>query len=454
MRRFIASVILITTMILSSANALDIDYIEAYNLGKFEAAHTIYKECIENREEILITRVPDKHTRLDMQIIAATNLVNKASNRPIEVLSICKDGYTTIQEYTSDQPGYTSDEVECTYQQAKELAARIKEVYPGDEPRQVSALNQWICRQTVYDMSTYCGIGNSPYGVFGPGRAICEGYARAAGMVLDELGIPNILITSDPIEDETTHAYNLVYIGTWRYLDTTWNDTDGDINRYLLSKSPCQRYKKYNEVDIKLITSIKYPDLPLVGEMEHIYKELGIKAPLEFRGFTSRDLEVELKQLDEPSITSNTAEYIEQTSTKPGEIRTTLSISEILTKPADSSFTYGDMIQSLYAIYTKDIQSNPSKSLKKAMEWWNKQGICKIDDTQARITKKEASNLATMSFITLFPEKSGLFETEDARKRVYLLSSWRNITKPNEWLNLGDMSNILYNISKTMKLEE
>lgn len=376
-------------MILSSASALDIDYIEAYHLGKFETAHTIYKECIEDREEILITRVPDKHTRLDMQLIAATNLANKASNRPVKVWSICKDGYEIIQEYTSNKPGYTS-----------------------------------------------------------------EGYARAAGMVLDELGIPNILITSDPIEDETTHAYNLVYIGTWRYLDTTWNDTDGDISVYLLSKSPCQRYKEYNETDIKLITSIKYPDLPLVGEMEHIYKELGIKAPLEFRQFTSKDLEVELKQLDKLSITPNTAEYIEETSTKPEEIRTTLSISEILTKPANSSFTYGDMIQGLYAIYTKDIQSNPSKSLKKALEWWNKQGICKIDDTQARITKKEASNLATISFITLFPEKSGLFETEDARKRVYLLSSWRNITKPNEWLNLGDMSNILYNISKTMKLEE
>ena len=68
------------------------------------------------------------------------------------------------------------------------------------------------------------------YGAFGPKHEIvCEGFARAFKMILDEINIPCVLVygayTSSTRYEE--HMWNYVQLGNkWYGVDTTWDNTD------------------------------------------------------------------------------------------------------------------------------------------------------------------------------------------------------------------------------------
>lgn len=59
------------------------------------------------------------------------------------------------------------------------------------------------------------------YNVFVDKKAVCQGYALAVEALMDKLGIPCELVTSNSID----HAWNMVKMnGKWYHMDVTWND--------------------------------------------------------------------------------------------------------------------------------------------------------------------------------------------------------------------------------------
>lgn len=98
------------------------------------------------------------------------------------------------------------------------LVERLDYTYPSDEFVTVSGL---------YALET--GKGN------------CEGYARSLKWMLDELGIPCILVSGDATNSNggtEPHMWNYVQIdGKWFAVDATWDDPIGEIlcqDTYLL----------------------------------------------------------------------------------------------------------------------------------------------------------------------------------------------------------------------------
>ena len=99
-------------------------------------------------------------------------------------------------------------------------------IYPGmsDEDKALS-LHQWLTENSYYDLSfTWYG----PEGVLLHGTGVCESYARAYGLLLDEAGLENILLTGTAKNADGTqelHAWNLVKVnGKWKHVDVTWDD--------------------------------------------------------------------------------------------------------------------------------------------------------------------------------------------------------------------------------------
>ncbi|MDR0883439.1 MAG: hypothetical protein LBN05_02380 [Oscillospiraceae bacterium] len=69
---------------------------------------------------------------------------------------------------------------------------------------------------------------STPYGALVLGKAACEGYARAAKMLLDALGVENMLRTgtaTNSVGKSESHMWNTVRVdGVWTNLDVTWDD--------------------------------------------------------------------------------------------------------------------------------------------------------------------------------------------------------------------------------------
>ena len=67
----------------------------------------------------------------------------------------------------------------------------------------------------------------SAYGALVEGKAVCEGYAKAMQLLLQESDIPATLVTGTAKENNESHMWNLVTINGENYhLDSTWNDNN------------------------------------------------------------------------------------------------------------------------------------------------------------------------------------------------------------------------------------
>ena len=69
--------------------------------------------------------------------------------------------------------------------------------------------------------------------------AICSGYASSFNLLARKAGTDSIYVTGTvPVtasNGNNGHAWNLVNVdGTWKLVDTTWDDTCGRFDMYLL----------------------------------------------------------------------------------------------------------------------------------------------------------------------------------------------------------------------------
>lgn len=84
-------------------------------------------------------------------------------------------------------------------------------------------LNDWLIYHADYDESMEM---HHPEGVLLNGTGVCESYALAYQILLQEAGIDSLYLTG--YSRGESHAWNLVSLdGQWYYIDTTWNDPKG-----------------------------------------------------------------------------------------------------------------------------------------------------------------------------------------------------------------------------------
>lgn len=83
----------------------------------------------------------------------------------------------------------------------------------------------------LIDNIEYNSDNNSSYDIYGAlinGKAVCEGYAESFKYIMDEIGIPCVLVTGKATNSEGTtesHEWNYVEINNkWYAVDVTWDD--------------------------------------------------------------------------------------------------------------------------------------------------------------------------------------------------------------------------------------
>ncbi len=95
----------------------------------------------------------------------------------------------------------------------------------------IKVIHDFIINNTEYDKLKNDNISdttyksNTAYGVLIQGYGICSGYSDTMAIFLNALDIKNYKISN------RSHIWNLVYInGTWKHLDTTWDDPVSEYN--------------------------------------------------------------------------------------------------------------------------------------------------------------------------------------------------------------------------------
>ena len=95
----------------------------------------------------------------------------------------------------------------------------------------VCAVNDYLCDTVEYpDAEPYAEETHTAYSAFKNGSAVCDGYSRAAKLLLNEFGVECDFVVGTCTNGEG-HAWNLVKLdGQWYQLDVTWNDGSAEYD--------------------------------------------------------------------------------------------------------------------------------------------------------------------------------------------------------------------------------
>lgn len=127
------------------------------------------------------------------------------------------------------------------------MREEIKQQLMGySDAEKIRQVHNWLINNIEYDTNLEAKEPYSIYGALREGKAVCEGYARSFKYILDELGIPCVLVsgTGTNSNGETeSHAWNYVQIeNNWYAVDVTWDDPIIIGNGYI---SEDTRYRNF-----------------------------------------------------------------------------------------------------------------------------------------------------------------------------------------------------------------
>lgn len=124
----------------------------------------------------------------------------------------------------------------------------------------VEYVNRYLIETVDYDLENENAW--SAQGSLLDGRAACSGYANAFTLIMEELEIPVVEVVG--YNNKSKHNWNKVYIdGEWLNIDVTFNDSTGDIDRYLYltDAEMVELGYTFNIVEVNKVIEYKYREL-------------------------------------------------------------------------------------------------------------------------------------------------------------------------------------------------
>ena len=187
--------------------------------------------------------------------------ISKITLRIKKTTYINKTSYSLII-IPEDENGYledgieNKDMVEQMLNKTKNSRDEIINSISGDTYNKVLQIHDWIIENLEYSSDFQNANVYNTYGALIEKNAVCEGYAESFKYMLDELGIPCILVKGTATNSEgvtENHEWNYVKLEEkWYAVDVTWDDpiskglgyiTNKEKHRYFLQGSETMNKK-------------------------------------------------------------------------------------------------------------------------------------------------------------------------------------------------------------------
>lgn len=165
------------------------------------------------------------------------------SNSVKEVYALTPNGVYIYDGYWSDF--YTPEQIAILY--AAIDAAGITNGMPKYD--KAVAINNWVCAAMTYDHDGAGGTATAPHqdgliAIQMGGKGVCGEYADLFKTMCQAVGVDCDKVCG--FVDSVPHAWDVVAIdGKEYFVDPTWNDTENNPNRYLMSETPLERHKEW-----------------------------------------------------------------------------------------------------------------------------------------------------------------------------------------------------------------
>ena len=122
----------------------------------------------------------------------------------------------------------SQSQVESAISQVEQVKNSIVSRRTGNTYEDIKMVHDYLVDSMEYDTTISRNNIYDVYGALVNKVAVCEGYARSFKYILDEMGIPCVLVigTGTNSRGETErHAWNYVQLqGIWYAVDSTWDD--------------------------------------------------------------------------------------------------------------------------------------------------------------------------------------------------------------------------------------
>lgn len=193
----------------STASAAQLGPAIAGNMRNLEAQFTIqYEGNIQNFDEDLENAYEwlEKNEPYFWAIMSDFSTRAIGNERAVELQA------TISYDLTAEQNALVLGKIK---QVSQSLSAGLTDA------EKVKFVNDYLVSQTKYNAQSAVNP-HTPYAILFHGEGVCEGYALAAYLMLEELGVEAKYVVGDA---GGPHAWNLVKVdNAWYHLDTTWND--------------------------------------------------------------------------------------------------------------------------------------------------------------------------------------------------------------------------------------
>ena len=159
--------------------------------------------------------VPDDATTLPEYLIDAPGLVITISEKSPLLNTIIEAGVDYIIKETGRPGNEVDDSITTVEEKVAAIVAAV--VKPGmNDYQKALALHNWLIRNVTYDYSlTYYTAEH----MLLHGTGVCQAYADSYALLMDAVGIPNVL------ERGSDHVWNMIQLdGDWYHVDCTWDD--------------------------------------------------------------------------------------------------------------------------------------------------------------------------------------------------------------------------------------
>lgn len=228
-------------------------------------------DILNNSFQLAINALTFDNPELFYIDITKINLITEITTKAFSTtyrISIGGNGNSYLSDHF-----YSLENVVNEIQNIENIKYDIISRTTNNQVENLKIVHDYLVENIEYDVDA----GKNVYNVYGAlvnKKAVCEGYARAYKLILDDLGIPCIIacgVAENSSGDIESHAWNYVQIdGNWYAVDVTWDDpiiigngsaTDEIKYRYFLVGSEQFFTDHFEDGNIAVEYNFKYPEL-------------------------------------------------------------------------------------------------------------------------------------------------------------------------------------------------